>query len=146
MHPRPGIARGRLRRLIGHTGVEFHEVVAIGMIVGQRHKLHGLLRMRVEHSRNHVRNVVAPFHFLLEGQDNRLNTLLELLVEQDLSRDDLQHGLQVAHRDYFSKTYLNPSIELGFVERTIPDKPTSRLQKYRLTKKGRQQLKTTSLK
>jgi len=32
--------------------------------------------------------------------------------------------------------YIQPAIELRLLEMTIPDKPNSRLQKYRLTKKG----------
>ena len=32
--------------------------------------------------------------------------------------------------------YLQPAIAGGVLEMTIPDKPTSRLQKYRLTAKG----------
>jgi len=40
-------------------------------------------------------------------------------------------------REHFRKTYLDPLITAGWLERTIPDKPTSRLQKYRLTDKGR---------
>ena len=37
-------------------------------------------------------------------------------------------------------TYIDPSLAGGLVEPTIPDKPTSSLQKYRLTEKGRRLL------
>lgn len=33
--------------------------------------------------------------------------------------------------------YLSPTLEQGLVEMTVPDKPNSRLQKYRLTARGR---------
>jgi hypothetical protein len=33
---------------------------------------------------------------------------------------------------------LKPALEQGLVEMTIPDKPNSRLQKYRLTALGKQ--------
>jgi len=33
---------------------------------------------------------------------------------------------------------LKPAMEQGLLEMTIPDKPNSPLQKYRLTQKGRQ--------
>ncbi|MFP4357552.1 MAG: Fic family protein [Puniceicoccaceae bacterium] len=37
----------------------------------------------------------------------------------------------------FRDRYLVPALEAELIERTIPEKPNSRLQKYRLTEKGR---------
>ena len=44
-------------------------------------------------------------------------------------------GLQ--DRMYFARSYLKPAIDAGLLEMTIPDKPNSRLQRYRLTAAGR---------
>ena len=49
------------------------------------------------------------------------------------TRGELQKMLGLSNRDYFRKSYLQPAIEAGLVALTIPDKPTSRNQKYYLT-------------
>ncbi len=36
--------------------------------------------------------------------------------------------------------YVKPLIDFGIIEMTLPDKPNSRFQKYRLTGKGRKLL------
>jgi DNA-binding HxlR family transcriptional regulator len=43
-------------------------------------------------------------------------------------------------RVHFLKTHLETFLLAGWIERTIPDKPRSSKQKYRLTEKGRQAL------
>jgi len=53
------------------------------------------------------------------------------------SRTELQKSLGLVDRKNFRINYLNPALEEGFVELTIPDKPKSSKQKYRLTEKGR---------
>ncbi|MEI6104787.1 MAG: DUF4062 domain-containing protein [Methanothrix sp.] len=52
------------------------------------------------------------------------------------AREIMEH-LNLHHWKTFQANYLIPLIQDGLLERTIPDKPTSRLQKYRLTEKGR---------
>lgn len=47
-------------------------------------------------------------------------------------------GLANAYLNY--KRHIHPLIADGLLEMTIPDKPTSRLQKYRLTAKGRRMI------
>ena len=44
-------------------------------------------------------------------------------------------GLSDAYLNY--KRHILPLLQLGLIKRTIPEKPNSRLQKYRLTEKGR---------
>ena len=47
---------------------------------------------------------------------------------------------ELKDRRRLRETYVDPALEAGLIERTLPDKPNSRLQKYRLTAKGRAML------
>ncbi len=49
----------------------------------------------------------------------------------------LQEHLGLKERRDFMRRYILPALAVDLIERTIPDKPTSRFQKYRLTAKGR---------
>lgn len=60
------------------------------------------------------------------------------VIEGELNREALQELVQINHRQHFLKEYLKPSIEAGYIELTIPGKPKSINQKYRLTPKGLQ--------
>src|SRR5690554_663687 len=53
------------------------------------------------------------------------------------SRGELQEMLGLSDRESFRQKYLQPAIEAGLIALTIPDKPTSRNQKYYLTEKGK---------
>ena len=64
----------------------------------------------------------------------------------EMSRTQLQGHLKLAHEDHFRKAYLLPAIRAGLVAMTIPDKPKSRLQKYKLTAAGNLARAKTELK
>jgi len=49
-----------------------------------------------------------------------------------LSPLDCMKALGLLHRATFRQNYLNPALAAGLIERTIPEKPRSRLQKYRV--------------
>ncbi|WP_394698055.1 Fic family protein [uncultured Methanolobus sp.] len=53
-----------------------------------------------------------------------------------MTRKELQDALSLKNSEHFRKHYLLPALESGIIEMTIPDKPTSRKQKYKLTEKG----------
>lgn len=50
---------------------------------------------------------------------------------------DIQKIVGIKHRETFQRNYLDQLLEAKLIERTIPEKPNSRLQKYRLTEKGK---------
>ncbi|MFA4947863.1 MAG: RNA-binding domain-containing protein [Candidatus Krumholzibacteriia bacterium] len=66
--------------------------------------------------------------------------VMELLrvTKTAMSRYELQRALKLKGQANFRDRYLLPALRAGLIEMTVPDKPKSRLQKYRLTAKGRQ--------
>lgn len=58
------------------------------------------------------------------------------IVGKPMKRREIQGLLELKHEDHFRNSYLSPALESGFVEMTIPDKPRSSNQKYRLTPRG----------
>lgn len=58
----------------------------------------------------------------------------------EMTRQQLKEGLGLKDDEHFRKAYLLPALDVGLIEMTIPDKPRSSKQKYRLTDKGRKRL------
>jgi len=63
--------------------------------------------------------------------------LLSVLAGE-MTRQQLKEALGLKDDEHFRKAYLRPALEARLVEMTIPDKPRSNNQKYRLADKGRQ--------
>ena len=66
------------------------------------------------------------------GQDKTpVDRLLSVLGNEAISAAEIMQRLGLSHKPTFRKNYLNPALEQNVIERTIPDKPNSRNQKYR---------------
>ena len=83
----------------------------------------------------------ATEHQLLElirkgqGLDLEFKTCRE-----QLNRDvwaEIMEFLELKDRMHFVSDYLQPALNAGFIEMTIPDKPRSSKQKYRLIGQGK---------
>jgi predicted HTH transcriptional regulator len=61
---------------------------------------------------------------------------LVLVLNGEMSRPQLMAILELKNRPHFATNYLDPAIKDGLIEMTLPDKSTSKNQKYRLTLKG----------
>lgn len=59
----------------------------------------------------------------------------------EMSRQQIQSALGLKGEEHFRKAYLKPALATQMIEMTLPDKPNSRLQRYRLTAIGRRWLK-----
>ncbi len=64
-------------------------------------------------------------------QDSPINRLLSVLGNEELSAAEIMKRLGLSHRPTFRKNYLTPALDKRLIERTIPDKPNSKNQKYR---------------
>ena len=60
--------------------------------------------------------------------------MLEALGDDEPSSVELMRAMGFVERSNFQRNHLTPALKAGVIERTIPGKPNSKLQKYRRTK------------
>ena len=66
-----------------------------------------------------------------------IETLISV-IKGEMQFSEIMETLQLRHKPHFRDNYLQPTLKSGFIGMTIPDKPKSSKQKYRLTEKGRE--------
>ena len=93
--------------------------------------------------------VRLPLHptFIKEAEDQKRQATGQVtgqvavkvlrFCEQPRKAGEIQALVGVKHRQTFRENYLNALIAKGWLERTIPDKPNSRLQRYQITEEGK---------
>ena len=96
-----------------------------------------------ENRRGYMLSVKQVYNSLINHASDHASDHASVQVEKlvsiltgEMGRSELQGLLSIKNRDYFRTDYLNPAISNGYIELTIPDKPNSQNQKYRLTAKG----------
>ena len=77
-----------------------------------------------------------------EQVTEQVRRLLVVLESEVISAKEIMVKLGLSHRPTFLYEYLQPSLQLLFVEMTQPDSPRSPSQKYRITSKGRELLES----
>ena len=78
----------------------------------------------------------------LESRPDSMSAkVLELLVDEPISRADIAKGLGHKRVSGRLNKVIRQLLDQGLIELTIPNKPNSRLQKYRLTDAGQQMVK-----
>jgi Fic family protein len=60
------------------------------------------------------------------------------LLKGEMTRTEIQQKLGLKDEKHFREAYLQKAMAAGLIEMTLPDKPNSRLQKYRITPNGTQ--------
>lgn len=83
-----------------------------------------------------IRGASRATEHVTEHVTEQIARLLRVLGTDTGSSPELLTRLGLHHRPTFLYTYLQPALDQGLVERTLPDKPRSRLQRYRLTARG----------
>lgn len=63
------------------------------------------------------------------------------VMSGEMRRVEIQKALGLRHEDHFRDAYLLPGLAAGVIEMTVPDKPRSSKQRYRLTEQGQAAIK-----
>jgi Fic family protein len=67
-----------------------------------------------------------------DQESDQVKKIIEILKDKELSANEIMEKLGLKHKPTFRKNYLKPALEKGIIEMTIPDKPNSKNQKYKL--------------
>jgi DNA-binding MarR family transcriptional regulator len=99
--------------------------------------LSAVLSTIAEQAEHQVKHQVKHQVDLTDTQLDVLKSLKETLR----SRKEIFVAIGINGDSRSFKRHIEPLIEMSLIEMTVPDKPNSRLQKYRLTDSGKAQLK-----
>ena len=72
-----------------------------------------------------------------EQVTEQVRLLISSMADKKYSSVELMELVGIKHRPTFLYNYLQPALKSGLIALTIPDKSTSRNQKYYLTEKGK---------
>ena len=64
------------------------------------------------------------------------------VITGEMTRGEIQEKLGLKDEKHFRENCQQAGVKLGLIEMTIPDRPRSSKQKYRITKKGREWLES----
>ncbi|MGI6439713.1 MAG: Fic family protein [Sphaerochaetaceae bacterium] len=56
---------------------------------------------------------------------------------------ELQHAMNLRDEKHFRRSYLHPALQLKVIEMTIPEKPTSSKQRYRVSESAKHMVANT---
>ncbi|MFY1112072.1 MAG: ATP-binding protein [Methanosarcinaceae archaeon] len=119
------------------------EIVEVGMRV--RFIVHLAESIAVQPESKEIRGILDITEHQVSELGASTGTMLELRRHQvevlkkcknECSIVDLMELTERTDRSKFRKRILSPLLDAGFIEMTIPDKPRSSKQKYRMTAKG----------
>lgn len=98
---------------------------------------------QVQFIKNEAKKAHDETHVTPQGTPQVTPQVLQMLsvLKGAEDRDTLQRALGLKARKNFRLLYLVPALDAGLIEMTIPDKPRSSKQKYRLTERGKLILK-----
>ena len=85
-------------------------------------------------------------HDVLPLKPNETKLLKVLSLQRELSATDLRKAMKLRNAPDFRERYLRPLSRDGYIEFTLPNAKKSKLQKYRLTDKGRAALSANTYK
>jgi len=93
--------------------------------------LYGIINAQVKHQVRHEDKHKVE----LSGTQNRT---LKALEAKPLSRKEIFAAIGMSGDSRSFKRHLEPLMANGFIEMTVPDKPNSRVQEYKLTNSGKE--------
>ena len=79
-----------------------------------------------------ITELISETSLTINNTNVYLSKLLKTLIQNKwYTSKEIQNLLKLSDRANFRKNYLDPAIKLGLIEMEFPDKPTSKIQRYK---------------
>ncbi len=92
------------------------------------------LRVTIRRAESQLAGAITPQ--VTQQVTPQVLALLQVTT-REMSRQEMMDSLGLKDRNHFADNYLQPALAAELIEMTLPNKPTSSKQQYRLTEKGR---------